>query len=48
VHIFKCFGDNAQLAKFSGGVANDWTYLRSTRHISTIKAESQGIILSSK
>ena len=24
---FKCLGDNAQLSKWSGGVANDWTPL---------------------
>ncbi len=24
-HIFKCIGDNAQMSKWSGGVANDWT-----------------------
>ena len=25
LHIFKVFSDNAQLSKWSGGVANDWT-----------------------
>ncbi len=29
-HIFKCVGDNAQMSKWSGGVANDWTNLRAT------------------
>jgi len=44
-HIFKSYGDNAQLAKWSGGVANDWTNIRSTGSIvETIKAESQGLI----
>ncbi len=44
-HIFKCLGDNAQLSKWSGGVANDWTPLRATGSpIKSIKAESQGVI----
>ena len=44
-HIFKCLGDNAQLSKWSGGVANDWTNLRATgAMIKTIKTESQGVI----
>jgi len=44
-HIFKCLGDNAQLSKWSGGVANDWTNLRATGSmIGSIKAESQGVI----
>ncbi len=29
-HIFKCIGDNAQLSKWSGGVANDWSNIRAT------------------
>ncbi|MDO8555978.1 MAG: ribonucleoside-diphosphate reductase subunit alpha, partial [Nanoarchaeota archaeon] len=44
-HIFKCIGDNAQLAKWSGGIANDWTNLRSAGAI--VKASnitSNGII----
>jgi len=45
VHIFKSYGDNAQLATWSGGVANDWTNIRSTGAIvQAIKAESQGLI----
>lgn len=45
MHIFKSYSDNAQLAKWSGGVANDWTNIRSTGSIvETIKAESQGLI----
>jgi len=45
VHIFKCYGDNAQMAKWSGGVANDWTNIRSTGAIvKAISAESQGLI----
>ncbi len=44
-HIFKCIGDNAQLAKWSGGVANDWTNIRSTgAMIKSINTESQGVI----
>ena len=44
-HIFKCIGDNAQLAKWSGGIGNDWSNLRGTNAL--IKATgvgSQGII----
>ena len=45
VHIFKCFGDNAQLSKWSGGIANDWTNIRATGSmIKAIKTESQGVI----
>lgn len=45
IHIFKSYGDNAQLAKWSGGVANDWTNIRSTGAIvQAIQAESQGLI----
>jgi len=44
-HIFKSYGDNAQLAKWSGGVANDWTNIRSMGSIvKAINAESQGLI----
>lgn len=44
-NIFKCLGDNAQLSKWSGGVANDWTNLRATGSIiGSIKSESQGVI----
>jgi ribonucleoside-diphosphate reductase alpha chain len=43
--IFKCFADNAQLSKWSGGVANDWTNIRGTGAlIKSIKTESQGVI----
>jgi ribonucleoside-diphosphate reductase alpha chain len=45
IHIFKCLGDNAQLSKWSGGVANDWTPLRATGAlIKTISMPSQGVI----
>ena len=44
-HIFKCIGDNAQLSKWSGGVANDWTNLRATgAFIKGTGVESQGTI----
>jgi len=44
-HIFKCIGDNAQMSKWSGGVANDWTALRATgAMIKSIDIPSQGTI----
>ena len=44
-HIFKCMGDSANMSKWSGGVATDWTNLRATgAMIKTIKIESQGLI----
>ena len=44
-HIFTFLGNNAQLSKWSGGVANDWTPLRATgAHIKSINVNSQGII----
>ncbi len=44
-HIFKVIGDNAQLSKYSGGVANDWTNIRATNAwIKTINTGSQGVI----
>ncbi len=44
-NIFKSLGDNAQLAKYSGGVANDWTNIRATGSlIKSINVESQGLI----
>lgn len=44
-HIFKCLSDNAQLSKWSGGVANDWTNIRAVgAQIKSIKTESQGVI----
>jgi len=44
-HIFKCIGDNAQLSKWSGGLGNDWTYLRGTGAlIKGTGVESQGIV----
>ncbi len=44
-HIFKCIGDSAQIAKWSGGVAYDWTNIRACGSwIDSIKTESQGVI----
>ncbi len=44
-HIFKVVGDNAQLAKYSGGVGNDWTNIRATNSlVKTINTGSQGVI----
>ena len=44
-HIFKCVADNAQMSKWSGGVANDWTNLRATGAlIKGTGVESQGVI----
>ncbi|MBP9764724.1 ribonucleoside-diphosphate reductase subunit alpha [Candidatus Babeliales bacterium] len=44
-HIFKCIGDNAQMSKWSGGVANDWSALRATGSmIKSIDIPSQGTI----
>ncbi len=43
--IFKCLGDNAQMSRWSGGVANDWTPLRATgSYIKSIKSGSQGVV----
>lgn len=45
MHIFKCYSDNAQLSKWSGGVANDWSNIRATgAMIKSIKTESQGVV----
>ncbi len=44
-HIFKSYGDNAQLSKWSGGIGTDWTNVRATgAGIKSIKVESQGLI----
>lgn len=44
-HIFKCIGDNAQLAKWSGGIGNDWTNIRATGStIRSTNVNSQGVI----
>ncbi len=44
-HIFHSIGNNAQLAKWSGGVANDWTAIRGTNAlVKSINTGSQGVI----
>jgi len=44
-HIFKCFGDNAQMAKWAGGIGTDWTNIRGTgAFIRSIKATGQGVV----
>jgi ribonucleoside-diphosphate reductase alpha chain len=44
-HIFKVFGDNAQMSKWAGGLATDWTNLRGTGAILKRSGmTSQGVI----
>ncbi len=44
-HIFKCIGDNAQMSKWSGGIANDWSSLRAMGSlIKGTGVESQGVV----
>lgn len=44
-NIFKCYKDNAQLSKWSGGIGTDWTALRATgSSIKSINVTSQGLI----
>lgn len=44
-HIFKVFGDNAQLSKWSGGIGTDWTNIRATGAlIKSNQVSSQGVI----
>lgn len=44
-HIFKCIGDQAQMSKWSGGVAYDWSNIRAVGSwIKSIKTESQGVV----
>jgi ribonucleoside-diphosphate reductase alpha chain len=44
-HIFKFIGDNAQLAKWAGGLGGSWTNIRGIgSQIKSIKANSQGVI----
>ncbi|MEP7162933.1 MAG: ribonucleoside-diphosphate reductase subunit alpha [Candidatus Moraniibacteriota bacterium] len=44
-HIFKVYGDNAQLSKWAGGIGTDWSYLRATgAYIKGPGIESQGTI----
>jgi ribonucleoside-diphosphate reductase alpha chain len=43
--IFKSFADNSQLAKWSGGIGNDWTNIRGTgAHIKSTNVSSQGVV----
>lgn len=45
INIFKSFSDSAQLAKWSGGVAVDWSNIRACgAMIDSIKTESQGVV----
>jgi len=45
VDIFKSYSDSALLAKWSGGVAVDWTNIRACgAMIDSIKTESQGLV----
>ncbi len=45
MHIFKVFGDNAQLSKWSGGIGTDWTNVRATNAmVKAINQASQGVI----
>jgi len=45
VNIFKSYSDSAQLAKWSGGVAVDWTNIRACgAMVKSIKTESQGVV----
>ncbi len=44
-HIFKVYGDNAQLSKWAGGVGTDWTNVRATgAYVEKADLESQGVI----
>ncbi len=44
-HIFRTYSDNAQMAKWSGGIGNDWSNIRSTgAMIKTTQVSSQGVI----
>lgn len=45
MHIFKSYSDNAQMSKFSGGVATDWTRVRSSGSVvKKTRIESNGVI----
>ena len=44
-HIFKVFGDNAQLSKYSGGIGTDWSNIRGTGAlIRATNVGSQGVV----
>lgn len=43
--IFKSYADNSQLAKWSGGIGNDWTPVRSIgAYIKSTRVDSQGTV----
>ena len=45
INIFKSYSDSAQLAKWSGGVAVDWSNIRACGSmVDSIKTESQGVV----
>lgn len=45
INIFKSYSDSAMLAKWSGGVAVDWSNIRACGStINSIKTESQGVV----
>lgn len=44
-NIFKCYGDNAQMSKWSGGIGNDWSNIRAIgATIKSLEMSSQGLI----
>ena len=44
-HIFKLYGDNAQLSKYAGGIGTDWTNIRGTGAlVKATNISSQGVI----
>src|SRR4051812_207823 len=44
-HIFKSYQDSANLLKYSGGVANDWSNIRATGSlIKSINSETTGLV----
>ncbi len=44
-HIFKVYGDNAQMSKWAGGIGTDWTNLRATgAYIKKAGITSQGVV----
>ncbi len=44
-NIFKVYGDNAQLSKYSGGIGTSWSAIRATGSIvKSTNLESQGVI----
>jgi ribonucleoside-diphosphate reductase alpha chain len=44
-HIFKVYGDNAQLSKYSGGIGTSWSKIRATGSlVKSTNLESQGVV----